>query len=573
MATAQTHADDAAAPLDQLLVDAAAPLDQLLVDAAAGPLRRWLPGRPGVEFIASLTVKPGKVGRRALTMLAELDRVALGRSAVEPKRGDRRFADPAWRHNPWLRRLVQAYLAAGDAVAGLVDDAALSWRSDQRIRFLAENLVQATSPSNVPLVNPASAKAVIDTGGASMARGARAFVRDMSSPPRVPRMVDPDALKPGRDLALTPGAVVLRLPVLELIQYRPQTERVRSVPLLIVPPTINKFYVTDLAPGRSLIEYLVRSGQQVFAISWRNPRAKDAAWGMDTYGEAIADALGAIDTICETDRTLLLAACSGGIITSMLLGHLAARGGQDRIAGLGLLVTVLDQAKAGLPAAFVSKTTLDLAAASSARKGYLDGATLAELFAWLRPGDLIWNYWVNNYLLGQEPPVFDILSWNADTTRMSAALHRDFLTVGGINQLVTPGAATMMGTPVDLSAVRVDNYVVAGVADHLCPWQNCYQSTQLLGGDSRFVLSTSGHIAAIVNPPGNPKASYRVGDEKIADAGQWMQTSSAEPGSWWDDYVGWLTERGGPEKPSPAGLGTTGLAPLADAPGTYVFES
>jgi len=562
MATAQTNADDAAAPLDQLLVD-----------AAAGPLRRWLPGRPGVELIASLAVKPGKVGRRGLTMLAELDRVTLGRSAAEPRRGDRRFADPAWRHNPWLRRLVQAYLAAGDAVAGLVDDAGLSWRSDQRIRFLAENLVQATSPSNVPFVNPASAKALIDTGGASMVRGARAFVRDMSSAPRVPRMVDPDALKPGRDLALTPGAVVLRSPVLELIQYRPQTERVRSVPLLIVPPTINKFYVMDLAPGRSLIEYLVRSGQQVFVISWRNPRAKDAAWGMDTYGEAIVDALGAIDKICATDRTLLLAACSGGILTSMLLGHLAACGGQDRIAGLGLLVTVLDQAKAGLPAAFVSKTTLDLAAANSARKGYLDGATLAELFAWLRPGDLIWNYWVNNYLLGQEPPVFDILSWNADTTRMSAALHRDFLTVGGTNQLVTPGAATMMGTPVDLSAVRVDNYVVAGAGDHLCPWQNCYQSTQLLGGDSRFVLSTSGHIAAIVNPPGNPKASYRVGDEKIADAGQWMQTSAAEPGSWWDDYVGWLTERGGPEKPSPAGLGAAGLAPLADAPGTYVFES
>ncbi len=462
MATAQADADNAAAPLDQLLVD-----------VGAGPLRRWLPGRPGVEFIVSLAGQPRKVGHRVSTMVGELDRVVLGRSAVEPKRGDRRFADPAWTHNPWLRRLVQAYLATGDAVAGLVDDAGLAWRSDQQIRFLAENLIGAISPSNVILVNPASAKAVVDTGGASIVRGARAFVRDMSSSPRVPRMVDPDALKPGRDLALTPGAVVFRSPVLELIQYTPQTERVRSVPLLIVPPTINKFYVTDLAPGRSLIEYLVQSGQQVFVISWRNPRADGAAWGMDTYGEAIVGALGAIGKICEIDRMLLLAACSGGIITSMLLGHLAARGRLDRIAGLGLLVTVLDQTKAGLPAALVSKAMLDWAAASSARKGYLDGATLAELFAWLRPGDLIWNYWVNNYLLGQEPPVFDILSWNADTTRMSAALHRDFLTVAGANQLITPGAATMMGTSVDLSAVGVDNYVVAGAADHLCSWQNC----------------------------------------------------------------------------------------------------
>jgi hypothetical protein len=196
MATAQANADNAAAPLDQLLID-----------VGAGPVRRWLPGRPGVEFTASLAGRPRKVGRRLSIMVGELDRVALGRSAVEPKRGDRRFADPAWTHNPWLRRLVQAYLATGDAVAGLVDDAGLAWRSDQQIRFLAENIVEAISPSNVLMVNPGSAKAVIDTGGASIVRGARAFVRDMSSSPRVPRMVDPDALKPGRDLALTPGAV------------------------------------------------------------------------------------------------------------------------------------------------------------------------------------------------------------------------------------------------------------------------------------------------------------------------------------------------------------------------------
>ena len=562
MATAQANADNAAAPLDQLLVD-----------AGAGPLRRWLPGRPGVEFIASLAGKPGKVGRRVSTVLGERDRVALGRSAAEPKRGDRRFAYLAWTHNPWLRRLVQAYPATCDAVAGLVDDAGLAWLSDQKIRFLAENLVGAISLSNVPFVNPASAKAVVDTGGASVVRGTRAFVRDMSCSQRVPRRADPDALKPGPDLALTPGAVVFRSSVLELIQYTPQSERVRSVPLLIVPPTINKFYGTDLAPGRSLIEYLGRAGQQVFVISWPNPRADGAAWGMDTYGEAIADTLGAIGKICEINRTLLLAACSGGIITSMLLGHLAACGGQDRIAGPGLLVTVLDQAKAGLPAAFVGKATLDRAAASSARKGYLDGATLAGLFAWLRPGDLIWNYGVNNYLLGREPPVFDILSGNADPTRMSAALHRDFLTVCGGNQLITPGAATMLGMPVELSAVGVGNYVVAGVADHLCPWQNCYQTTQLLGGDTRFVLSTSGHIAAIVNPPGNPKASYRVGEEKLADAGQVDAGVLHRTGSWREDYAGWLTERGGPLKPRPAKLGTTGLAPLADASGAYVVES
>jgi polyhydroxyalkanoate synthase subunit PhaC len=257
----------------------------------------------------------------------------------------------------------------------------------------------------------------------------------------------------------------------------------------------------------------------------------------------------------------------------MLAGHLADRGELDRIASLTLAVTVLDQYRAGLPSAVANERVAAGAIASSASRGYLDGHALAEVFAWLRPGDLIWNYWVNNYLQGRKPPPFDVLYWNADTTRMTAALHRDFVELGMANSLIEPGAAKMLGSPVDLSKVTVPAYVVAGIADHICPWQACYRSTQLLGGETRFVLSTSGHIASMVNPPGNPKATFQVNDENPADPAVWLKTASTEPGTWWPDYVGWLADRSGDLRAAPAALGGGGLEPMEAAPGTYVFDA
>ena len=266
----------------------------------------------------------------------------------------------------------------------------------------------------------------------------------------------------------------------------------------------------DLAPGRSLAEYLVGSGLQVFMMSWRNPDSRHAKWDFSTYGQAVLDAMDAVARITGSEQTAITGVCSGGIIAAMVAAHLAATGRQDQIAALTLLVTVLDQARAGLGSAVIDERNARLAAAGSAARGYLDGRSLAEVFAWLRPNDLIWNYWVNNYLLGRKPPAFDILSWNADTTRMTAGLHRDFLQMGVSNALTRPGGVTMLGSPVDLAAIDRDSYLVAGIADHICPWQSCYRSTGLLGGNKRFVLSTSGHIAAMVNPPGNDKARYQV---------------------------------------------------------------
>ncbi|HZE18366.1 MAG TPA: alpha/beta fold hydrolase, partial [Mycobacterium sp.] len=411
------------------------------------------------------------------------------------------------------------------------------------------------------------------TGGLSAVRGVRAFARDMLSKPRVPAMVEPDAFAVGETLATTKGAVVAQTSVFELIQYVPQTKKVRAIPLLMVPPVINKFYIMDIAPGRSMIEYFVQQGQQVFVISWRNPQARHRDWGFDSYGAAIVEALSTVQQIAGTDSAHLFATCSGGILAAMTAAHLAEIGEADRIAGLTLAVTVLDQTRAGLAPAMMSERAAQAAIRTSSRKGYLDGRDMAAMFAWLRPSDLVWRYWVNNYVQGRPPAPFDVLFWNADTTRMTAALHRDMVLMGLNDSLVTPGGVNMLGTPVDLSKVTADAYVIGGVADHISPWQATYRSARLLGSkDNRYVLSTSGHIAAMVNPPGNPKASYRTGPVDAEDPGQWLESAQKFPDSWWPDHVHWLAERSGPEIDAPRTLGGEGFPPLGPAPGRYVLE-
>jgi polyhydroxyalkanoate synthase subunit PhaC len=552
--------------------DAASALDLLLSDAALGVVRRFLPNSSTLRFAMGLARRPRTVARRGAALASELASIAAGRSAIVPGRKDRRFADPAWASNPLLSRTVQTYLAWAGMVESLLADADLNWRDNERVRFVLSNLIDAASPSNNPLINPAGWKAAIDSGGLSALRGFRSLVSDLSAPPRVPAMVAPDAFEVGRDLAVTPGAVVARSDICELIQYEPVTDSVHRFPLLIVPPMINKYYITDLAPGRSMIEYLVGEGHQVFVISWRNPDARHRDWDLDSYGGAIVEALGALRSICGVSEASICALCSGGIAASMVAAHLSATGRLSELATLCLGVTVLDQAQAGTASAMIDRRTARLAMAASRGRGYLDGRSLAEVFAWLRPNDLIWNYWVNNYLQGQTPPPFDILYWNADTTRLPAAVHADFIEIALANALTKPGAASMLGSPVDLSKVDVDSYVIAGIADHLCPWQSCYRSTQLLGGTSRFVLSTSGHIASMVNPPTNPKATFQTAPDNPSDPRTWLRAAQTVPGSWWPDYSAWLAERSGGRKARPPGLGGEGFAPQESAPGTYVLD-
>ena len=555
-------------------VDAAGGLDLLLTDAALGVWHRLRPDSSLLRLAGRLGRRPEFTVRHAGALATELGRIALGRSPVAADPRDRRFADPAWKDNPFLRRAVQAYLAAAASASELVDGAELDWRDDTRLKFLLTNLIAAASPSNNPLLSPAGWKALLDTGGENAVRGLRNLASDLATSPRVPSMVPADAYQVGKDLAVTPGGVVHATDQFELIQYQPSTDMVYRYPLLIVPPMINKYYIVDLAPGRSMVEFLLSMGHQVFVMSWRNPDARHRDWGLDTYGAALTDALAAVKAVTGAAKAHVCALCSGGIMTSMVAAHLAVTGQLEQLASLCLGVAVLDQTQAGTAAAVIDETTAAAAMAVSSARGYLDGRALAEVFAWLRPDDLIWNYWVNNYLQGKSPPAFDILYWNADVTRLPAALHHDFIRLGLANALVTPGAATMLGSPVDLAKVDVDAYVVAGITDHLCPWQSCYRTTQLLGGPVRFVLSTSGHIAAMVNPPTNPKAAFRTvaSGANPPDPREFLASASVMQGSWWTDYAAWLAERGGGQRRAPRTLGRKAYPVRAAAPGTYVHD-
>ncbi|MDQ6784816.1 MAG: alpha/beta fold hydrolase [Actinomycetota bacterium] len=558
---------------ESTLEELAAPLDLLLSDAATGPLRRFLPGSATAWFGLGLARRPVPVTKTLGRLSLELTKIGLRRSYLEADPKDKRFAEPAWRNQPGLRAMLQAYLAVGRAVGELRDTADLEGADATEVDFALGNVLDALAPSNNPFLNPLAYKAVLDTGGRSVARGVRNLLSDASQPPRIPSMVAPNAFAVGESVALTEGSVVARTPVFELIQYKPQTHEVSEIPLVIVPPTINRFYVLDLTPGRSFVEHLVQHGQQVFMMSWRNPDRRHHKWDLSTYGQAIVEALEAARSITGTETASLLALCSGGVIASMLMAHLVDVGRAGEVASFSLGVTKLDQRKAGVMNARLDDRQAAEAVNASARVGFFDGRTLAEVFAWLRPNDLIWGYWVNNYLQGKAPKAFDVLFWNADATRMTAGLHRDFIALSLGNSLRTAGASTMLGSPVDLSSVKTDTYILTGIADHICPWQNCYLSTQMLGGDTRFVLSTAGHIASLVDPPGNPRSRFRVAPANPATAEEWMEAAEEQKGSWWADYRGWLEERSGAKRPAPEALGNGRYPVVTAAPGTYVFDT
>ncbi|HUA48089.1 MAG TPA: alpha/beta fold hydrolase [Solirubrobacteraceae bacterium] len=552
-------------------------LDVMLGEAAAGGPPRFLAPGSGVKVGAGLLRHPRRAVTRARGLTAALGRTAVGRSELAPAKGDRRFADPAWEGNWLLRRVLQAYLAVGETVDGLISDAEVDWRAERRARLAAGNVLDALAPSNFVWSNPTVLKEIVNTGGGNLVRGTKHLVHDLGTPSRLPATVDTSTFEVGGNLAASPGSVVLRTDVFELIQYTPTTDRVRETPLLLIPPTINKFYVLDLAPGRSMIEYYVAQGQQVFAISWRNPDQEQGDFDLDTYATAVAEARDAVAAITGRPAVHLAAACSGGIITAGLLGHLAATRELPGIASLTLMVCALDNGTEGTVSALATRDVAAAAVAESARKGYVDGQALAGVFTWLRPNDLVWNYVINNYLLGKAPPAFDVLYWNQDTVRLAAGLHRDFIHIGLDNSFAHPGALEVLGDPVDLGAVDVDTYFIAGASDHIVPWESAYRSAHLFGGKRRFVLSRSGHIQALVNPPAPPgtetRATFRVADELPEAADAFVASAAQLPGSWWPDWDAWLAERSGELKPAPTKLGNATFRAHGKAPGSYVLAN
>jgi poly[(R)-3-hydroxyalkanoate] polymerase subunit PhaC len=515
---------------------------------------------------------PGVVAQQYLSFLGELGRVATGQSKLAPDEKDKRFADAAWKDNTAYRALAQAYLAWGSALNRLVDDAKLGKHDAERARFVVSLFVDALSPTNALAGNPAALKKLLDTGGASLLQGLENFIGDLLRNGGLPAQVDTTKFAVGKNLATTPGSVVYRSPVMELIQYRPMTEAVHARPLLIAPPQINKFYVFDL-PGKSIVEYALQGGLQTFAISWKNPTAAEGHFGLDTYVAALDEAVDVMRDITGADDVNIWGSCSGGITMSAFLANLAARG-ETKVHSATVAVCMLDMAVAqGTTAgAFASPKAIAAAKTASQLAGVLEGRELARMFAWLRPNDLIWNYWVNNYLMGNAPPAYDVLYWNNDTTRLPARLHADFLDLLRTDPFVDGGRIELCGTPLDMRRVDLDSYVVAGVTDHITPWHGCYNTAKLYGERSTFVLANSGHIQSLLNPPGNPKAFFLSAPARAASPEMWLEQATKHQGSWWPHWLEWIKARAGDTAPAPPMLGSQQHPPFDPAPGRYVVE-
>ena len=500
----------------------------------------------------------------------ELKNVLFGKSELQPAGDDRRFADPAWSQNPLYKRYLQTYLAWRKELHAWIDDSSLSPKDIARGHFVINLMTEAMAPTNTA-ANPAAVKRFFETGGKSLLDGLSHLAKDLVHNGRMPSQVNMGAFEVGKSLGVTEGAVVFRNDVLELIQYRPITEQVHERPLLVVPPQINKFYVFDLSPDKSLARFCLRNNVQTFIVSWRNPTKAQREWGLSTYIDALKEAVDVVTAITGSKDINMLGACSGGITCTALLGHYAALG-QNKVNALTLLVSVLDTTLDSDVALFVDEQTLETAKRLSYQAGVLEGKDMAKVFAWMRPNDLIRNYWVNNYLLGNEPPVFDILFWNNDTTRLPAAFHGDLIEMFKNNPLIRANALEVCGTPIDLKQVTADIYSLAGTNDHITPWKSCYKSAQLFGGRVEFVLSSSGHIQSILNPPGNPKSRYMTGEEMAANAEDWQENSTKHTDSWWLHWQAWQAERAGNLKKAPTKLGNKAYPAGEASPGTYVHE-
>jgi polyhydroxyalkanoate synthase subunit PhaC len=482
--------------------------------------------------------------------------------------GDKRFADPAWTDNPAFFAVRQAHLAAALLVSDLLAAGAGEPVDDAKAALTTGFLLDATAPTNFLATNPAALKRALETAGASLAAGAAHFADDLVNNKGRPRQVDTRPFTVGKNLAVTPGKVVFRNELMELIQYAPQTPQVHAVPVLASPPWINKYYVMDLAPGRSFLEWAVQHERTVFAISYRNPDASMRDVTLDDYLiHGPREALDVIGDITGAPKIDIIGLCLGGALTAMLAAYLAEKG-DDRIGSITLLNTLLDYSEPGVLGVFTDEKTVARLEKQMAATGVLDGAQMAGTFDMLRANDLIFNYVVANWLMGQDPRPFDILAWNGDSTRMPAAMHSFYLRSLYMRNELARGELELDGQQLSLASVRNDTYVVGAINDHIVPWHSSYQTGGLLGGAVRYVLSSGGHIAGIVNPPG-PKPWYEASDYAGPDPEAWRAANSKHRGSWWEDWTAWSDARAG-DRIKPPGLGSKRYPALGDAPGEYV---
>ena len=504
---------------------------------------------------------------------------------LAPMPKDRRFADPSWSQNPWFFGQRQAYLAWSRFMRSLGGAADVDERTAQKAAFAVGMIVDALAPTNFAVTNPVALRTAFETGGESLRKGVENFLDDMSANGGRPRQVDASTFELGVNLAATPGKVVFRNDLMELIQYAPRTETVHEVPLILSPPWINKYYVMDLAPGRSFAEWAVDHGHTTFAISYRNPDSSMSDVGLDDYMlRGLGTAVDVVREICGVPQVNVAGLCVGGTLAVMLLAWQAQTaqeadgaataeaeagvGGAPPVRSLTLLNTLVDFSEPGALAAFTDADSVDRLERSMAGKGYLEGTEMAGTFDALRPNDLIWNYVAGNWLMGQTPPAFDILAWNADSTRIAAATHSAYLRSFYVENRLARGNMTLGGRRLRLDDVETDVYVLAASEDHITPWKSSYATVGLLACPIRFVLSSAGHIAGIVNPPG-PRRVHWTNDELPLDPDDWRAAATEVPGTWWGDWAAWIEPRAGDRGPPPA-MGSATHPALADAPGTYV---
>jgi polyhydroxyalkanoate synthase subunit PhaC len=550
----------------------AAVLDSPVTPSAAEDLAAP-PVGGGTGGTASALLAPRAVARETAALGRALASILRGTDGTEPT-DDRRFADPAWSSNPAYRRLGQSYLAWTASLTRLVDRyeaEGADWRNVERARFALTALTSTLAPTNTFWGNPAALRRAVDTGGRSVVRGLRNLADDLAHNGGLPQQTDRSVHAVGRNLGVSAGSVVYRDDVIELIQYRPSTPQVRARPLVIVPPPIGRFYFLDLQPGRSFVEHAVGRGLQVFMISWRNPTRKQAHWDLDTYAERVRRAVAVAREITGSPDANTLGFCAGGIIQTTLLNHLAALGDRS-VHSAGYAVTLLDFADRAPIGAFSGRGVVGLARRISRSRGVLSARSMGSTFTWMRPDDLVFGYLVNQWLLGEDPPAFDVLAWNADGTNLPAALHAQFLQLLRENSLVLPGKLTVLGTPVDLANITVPTFVTGAVTDHLTPWTGTYRTTRLFSGPSTYVLSSSGHIQSLVNPPGDPRASYWTGGTPGPDPEEWRASATRHAGSWWECWAAWTVERSGDLVDAPSEPGSVSHPPLEPAPGSYVRD-
>jgi polyhydroxyalkanoate synthase subunit PhaC len=540
----------------------------------AGLAREDFAGAIGM-MLRQTAANPQSAFKAASGIMEDSVKIMTGQSDLAPDAKDKRFMDPAWTFNPFFKAGAQYYLAVQKGVKSWIEDLALDALERDRANFISQMVIDALAPTNTLIGNPTAQKRLVDSGGLSLIKGLKNAYDDMVNNDMMVSQVNKKPFKLGENIATTPGKVVHREEMFELVQYTPATEEVYAIPQLTIPPQINKMYINDLSPEKSIIKWQVAHGFQTFVISWRNPTHDQGVWGMAEYVSACQRA---VDVVCEitgSDKVNVSGGCSGGQTMSVLCSKMAALG-DDRINAITMMVCVLEPKTGDTEASsMVSHNGIALARQRAAKKGVIEGSELARGFAWLRPNDLIWNYVINNYLLGDDPPAFDILFWNADATNLSSTLMGDFLELFEANAYAAPGTFEVAGHTLDLTKVKGDIFILGGTTDHITPWQACYRSTQLFGAKNvEFVLSQAGHMQAILNPPGNPKARFwrNAKGKTPKDVGEWQKGCEEIPGSWWPHWTAWLAERSGKKVAAPSGCGSKTHSPMEDAPGLYVLD-